>query len=42
LAMAAEGKVHCQATARPLAAVNEVLDDLRRGQISGRVVLTPR
>jgi alcohol dehydrogenase, propanol-preferring len=42
LAMAAAGKVHCQVTARPLTAANEVLDDLRHGRISGRVVLTPR
>jgi alcohol dehydrogenase, propanol-preferring len=42
LAMAAEGKVRCQVTTRPLAAANEVLDDLRHGRVSGRVVLTPR
>jgi alcohol dehydrogenase, propanol-preferring len=42
LAIAAAGKVHCQVTARPLTAANEVLDDLRHGRISGRVVLTPR
>jgi alcohol dehydrogenase, propanol-preferring len=41
LAMAADGKVHCQVARRPLAAANEVLDDLRNGRISGRVVLTP-
>jgi propanol-preferring alcohol dehydrogenase len=41
LAMAAQGKVRCQVAERPLTAVNEVLDDLRHGRISGRVVLTP-
>jgi alcohol dehydrogenase, propanol-preferring len=42
LAMAAAGKVRCQAAARPLAQVNEVLDQLRHGQIPGRMVLVPR
>jgi propanol-preferring alcohol dehydrogenase len=42
LAMAAEGKVRCQVTARPLPSANEVLDDLRHGRIAGRAVLTPR
>jgi propanol-preferring alcohol dehydrogenase len=41
LAMAAAGKVQCQVTSRPLAQVNEVLEDLRHGRIGGRVVLTP-
>ncbi len=41
LAMAAAGKVRCQVAARPLAEVNEALDHLRLGQISGRVVLAP-
>jgi alcohol dehydrogenase, propanol-preferring len=40
LAMAAAGKVRCQVTSRPLAQVNEVLEDLRQGRIAGRVVLT--
>jgi alcohol dehydrogenase, propanol-preferring len=40
LAMAAAGKVRCQTTARPLAEVNQVLDQLRRGQVAGRIVLT--
>ena len=39
LAMGAAGKVHCQVTTRPLAAVQEVLGQLRRGEISGRVAL---
>jgi alcohol dehydrogenase, propanol-preferring len=41
LAMAAAGKVRCQVASRPLAQVNEVLEDFRHGRISGRVVLTP-
>jgi propanol-preferring alcohol dehydrogenase len=41
LAMAASGKVRCQVTSRPLAQANEVLEELRHGRISGRVVLTP-
>jgi propanol-preferring alcohol dehydrogenase len=42
LAMAAAGKVRCQVGSRPLAEANEVLDELRHGKISGRVVLTPQ
>lgn len=41
LAFAAEGKVRTTVTVEPLAAVNEVFDRLRRGQIEGRVVLRP-
>jgi propanol-preferring alcohol dehydrogenase len=41
LAMAAARKVRCQVAARPLAEVNEALDQLRRGQVSGRLVLAP-
>jgi alcohol dehydrogenase, propanol-preferring len=41
LAMAAAGKVRCQTATRPLAQANEVLDLLRRGSISGRIMLTP-
>jgi propanol-preferring alcohol dehydrogenase len=41
LAMAAAGKVRCQVAARPLAEVNEALDQLRRGQVSGRLILAP-
>ena len=41
LDMAAAGKVRCQVAARPLAAANEVLEELRQGKIAGRVVLTP-
>lgn len=42
LSIAAAGQVRCQVVARPLAQANEVLDQLRRGQVSGRIVLTPR
>jgi len=42
LSMAAEGKVRCQVTARPLADVNKVLDELQKGRVAGRVVLIPR
>jgi alcohol dehydrogenase, propanol-preferring len=42
LAMAAAGKVRCQVTTRPLAQVNEVLEQLRHGEVSGRMVLVPR
>ena len=42
LTMAAAGKVRCQAAARPLAEVNDVFEEMRRGQICGRTVLTPR
>jgi alcohol dehydrogenase, propanol-preferring len=42
LAMAANGKLHCQVASRPLAQANEVLAELRNGTVSGRIVLTPR
>jgi len=42
LALGAAGKVRCQTATRPLAQVNEVLEQLRNGQVSGRVVLEPR
>jgi propanol-preferring alcohol dehydrogenase len=41
LAMAAAGKVRCETASRPLAEANDVLDQLRRGSVSGRIVLTP-
>jgi alcohol dehydrogenase, propanol-preferring len=41
LAMAAAGKVHCQVATRPLAQVNEVLEELRHGQVAGRIALIP-
>jgi propanol-preferring alcohol dehydrogenase len=39
LAMGAAGTVHCQVSTRPLAEVQDVLGELSRGEISGRVVL---
>jgi alcohol dehydrogenase, propanol-preferring len=41
LALAAAGKVRCQVVASPLAQANQALDQLRNGQVSGRIVLTP-
>jgi propanol-preferring alcohol dehydrogenase len=42
LALGATGKVRCQTATRPLAQVNEALQQLRSGQVSGRLVLVPR
>jgi propanol-preferring alcohol dehydrogenase len=39
LALAAEGKLHCRNELRPLDQVNDVLQQMRAGQIVGRVVL---
>jgi alcohol dehydrogenase, propanol-preferring len=39
LAMASLGKIRCHVTARPLADANEVLEQLRHGQVSGRIAL---
>src|SRR5580658_5019354 len=39
LAMGAAGIVHCEVTTRPLAEAQEVLGQLSRGEVSGRVVL---
>ncbi len=39
LDMAAQGKLHCQVAMRQLADANAVLDEMRAGKISGRVVL---
>jgi propanol-preferring alcohol dehydrogenase len=41
LALAAAGKVRCQVATRPLAQANDVLEELRRGRVTGRVVLLP-
>jgi alcohol dehydrogenase, propanol-preferring len=41
LELAAAGRVRCRTATYPLARVNEVLDQLRKGQVSGRIVLTP-
>jgi propanol-preferring alcohol dehydrogenase len=40
LAMAAAGKLRCQVATRPLSEANTVLEEMRAGKISGRVVLT--
>jgi alcohol dehydrogenase, propanol-preferring len=42
LALAAAGKIHCQTSSQPLTQANEALDQLRKGQVSGRIVLVPR
>ena len=42
LALAAEGKVRCQTATRSLAQVNEAFQQVRDGQVSGRLVLVPR
>lgn len=39
LSMAAKGKLHCQVAARPLMEANAILDEMRAGKLSGRVVL---
>jgi propanol-preferring alcohol dehydrogenase len=39
LALAAAGKIRCQVGTRPLSEANEVLEELRSGQVSGRIVL---
>lgn len=40
LAMASAGKIRSHVAARPLSAVNDVLDQMRHGQVSGRIVIT--
>lgn len=40
LAMAAAGKVRCQVATEPLSHVNHALEQLREGQVAGRIVLT--
>jgi propanol-preferring alcohol dehydrogenase len=39
LAMGAAGSVRCQVTTRPLIDVQDVLGQLSRGEVSGRIVL---
>jgi propanol-preferring alcohol dehydrogenase len=39
LAMAVAEKIRCHIATRPLADANAVLDQLRHGQVSGRIVL---
>jgi len=40
LAMAAAGKLHCDIASKPLESANHALELLRKGQVSGRIVLT--
>lgn len=40
LTMASKGKIRCQVSARSLLEANLVMDQLRQGQVSGRVVLS--
>jgi propanol-preferring alcohol dehydrogenase len=40
LALGAAGRVHCEVATRPLSEANEVLERLRRGQVSGRLALS--
>lgn len=42
LEMGAAGKVRCEVTTRPLAEVQDVLEKLGRGEVSGRIVLRMR
>lgn len=42
LEMATAGKLRCQTSRHALGRVNDLLEDLRRGRISGRAVITPR
>jgi alcohol dehydrogenase, propanol-preferring len=39
LALGAAGKVRCEVATKPLSRANEVLESLRRGEVSGRIVL---
>ena len=41
LALAASGKLHCRTESRPLEKINEIFDQMKRGEILGRVVLAP-
>jgi propanol-preferring alcohol dehydrogenase len=40
LAMASKGKIRCHVATRPLADANLVIDQLRQGRVSGRIVLS--
>ena len=42
LEMAAAGKVRCQVSTRPLAQINEIFEELKKGNVGGRVVLSLR
>jgi len=39
LAMASSRKIRCQVVARPLSDANQVLEEMRNGQVSGRIAL---
>jgi len=39
LAMAAAGKIRCRVATRPLSEASQALDQLRSGQVSGRIIL---
>ena len=41
LDLAAAGKVRCRIEAQPLAHINSVLEQMHKGAITARVVLTP-
>jgi alcohol dehydrogenase, propanol-preferring len=41
LALADAGKLKCHVETRPLAQINEILDEMQSGKLLGRVVLTP-
>ncbi|HUK30142.1 MAG TPA: zinc-dependent alcohol dehydrogenase [Candidatus Acidoferrum sp.] len=41
LALAAAGKLHCRVGKRPLSQINEIFGEMKRGEIMGRVVVTP-
>ena len=42
LALASKGRIRCRVRTRPLSDANLALDELRHGQVSGRIVLTTR
>jgi alcohol dehydrogenase, propanol-preferring len=42
LALGAAGRLRCQVESRPLSQANQVLDDLRHGRATGRIILTPQ
>jgi propanol-preferring alcohol dehydrogenase len=40
LDLAAQGKIRCHVETKPLEQVNEIFEEMKRGRITGRVVLT--
>jgi propanol-preferring alcohol dehydrogenase len=40
LAMASQGKISCRVSTRPLEEVNEAMEQLRHGQVAGRIVIS--